>query len=838
MSSFAVKTIIHGHFYQPPREDPWTNQIEDQPSAYPYKNWNLRITKECYAANSYSRVLDNNGKIIDIINNYEYISFNFGPTLLSWLEKKCPDIYKRIVDADKKSVETHNGHGNAIAQVYNHVIMPLQNYEDKKTQVIWGLKDFEKRFGRKSEGIWLAETAVDYETIDLLIDFGIKYIILSPLQAASYWKTGDDKRHDAGKTPVSTNRHYKIKRAAGEIAVFYYDKNLSTAVSFEHLLHNSDNFAQRIMHSRHENDLVVIATDGEIYGHHEPFGDMCLARLIKEYHISKKSIRLMNFGEYLDGNPAHYETEIFLGDDGKGSSWSCSHGVGRWYRDCGCNTGGQPGWNQKWRGPLREGLDALKKEIDQIYINEALKYSPNPVELRNDYIEYILSDYRNEGLAFLNRHIKEDTSKDKIIKILKLLESQKYAMFMYTSCGWFFSEISGIETLQNMHYAFRAINLLGHENEKRLKVILENHLENAVSNIAEYQNGRWILKNRIYKAKKDLSKIAASFISVFKTTNRDIAGGLEFFEYFDAKNYSIKKPFLGSPMHEGNVTVYDKRCRETAEYDFVFVDVTRSEFVICIAGRDKKHLLNEIKKDFSADTLKNEKYVKNGLYVFSKSGLTAEIQKFITEYSYSGKKKTMINDVIRSFNDLKPLLIYYKESKTQLPLIYSTLLKFAGESIFQNLYDGANEFPGRETMLLIMDILYLANHFSISINSGLIKEKFSTILYEKMKAADANIGSETFKKALILIEFCNKTNLIIEKSRVENIVFRLLKENVNGLIDRINSEGDKDAKGRLIVQFRNLIILADNFNINTEEEKKIFFMYVRENRIASSHNIK
>jgi hypothetical protein len=828
LSHFAVKTIIHGHFYQPPREDPWTNQIEEQTSAHPYKNWNLRITKECYGANCYSRVLDNNGKIIDIINNYEYISFNFGPTLLSWLEKKCPDVYKKILEADRKSIELHNGHGNAIAQVYNHVIMPLQNYEDKKTQIIWGLKDFEKRFHRKSEGMWLAETAIDYETIDLLINFGIKYVILSPYQALRYRKIGEERWHDALKSTLPTNRHYKVKRENGEIAVFYYDKKLSTAVSFEHLLHSSDNFANSIMHGRHENDLVVIATDGEIYGHHEPFGDMCLARLIREYHQILGKIKLMNFAEFLADNPPQYETEIYLGDDGLGSSWSCSHGVGRWYKDCGCNTGGQPGWNQKWRGPLREGFNDLKKEIDKIYFNETLKYSQNPIDLRNDYIEYILSDYNNDGLQFLKRNIIHDIKEEDLSRLLKLLESQKYAMFMFTSCGWFFSEISGIETIQNMHYAYRAITLLDEKFHDGLINILENQLEKAESNIKEKHNGKWLLKNVIYNSKKDLARIAASFISVFKATGRDITGSLEFFEYFDVKKYIIKNVLFNSPMHEGSITVFDKRCMESLTFDFLFIELANSDFVICIVDKEKKDLLADIKRDFSNNMIKNEKYIKDGVLLMTKSNLSPEIQKFITEYLYAEKKKNMMQSAIRAFNELRPLLIFYKESNTPLPQIYMALLKFAGESIFQNIYENSNDFPDRDTMLLIMDLLNLVGFFSITINTDLVKEKFAIILYEKLKEVDLNIKyHDVFKKALILIEFCNKTNLIIEKSRVENLIFKLLKENVKGLIEKINFEERVETRNALIMHFRNLIILADNFNINTEKEKDIFFKFIK-----------
>ena len=174
---------IHGHFYQPPRENPWLEEVELQDSAYPYHDWNERITEECYRPNMASRILGPDRKIIDIVNNYSKISFDFGPTLLSWLERHAPDVYQGVIDADKKSQERFSGHGAAIAQAYNHIIMPLANSRDKRTQIAWGIYDFEHRFGRKPEGMWLPETAVDLETLDILAEYGIKFTILSPHQA-------------------------------------------------------------------------------------------------------------------------------------------------------------------------------------------------------------------------------------------------------------------------------------------------------------------------------------------------------------------------------------------------------------------------------------------------------------------------------------------------------------------------------------------------------------------------------------------------------------------------------------------------------------------------------
>jgi len=222
MSQKEVFLTIHGHFYQPPRENPWLESIEAQDSAAPFHDWNERINNECYNPNSLSKIVDSRNRILDVVNNYASMSFNFGPTLLSWMEKYAPLAYERIIKADIKSVQEHDGHGNAIAQVYNHMIMPLANENDKKTQVIWGIKDFETRFGRKPEGMWLAETAVDDESLRILVENGITFTILSPYQALKTKKDGHKDWTDVSWGNIDPGRAYRyyIKSAPGKLIYF------------------------------------------------------------------------------------------------------------------------------------------------------------------------------------------------------------------------------------------------------------------------------------------------------------------------------------------------------------------------------------------------------------------------------------------------------------------------------------------------------------------------------------------------------------------------------------------------------------------------------------------
>jgi len=506
----ARYVCIHGHFYQPPRENPWLEAIEIQDSAYPYHDWNERITAECYAPNSASRNLDGEGRILDIVSNYARISFNFGPTLLSWLEETAPETYGAILDADKKSTEWRSGHGNALAQVYNHVIMPLATGRDRHTQILWGIKDFEYRFKRSPEGMWLAETAVDYETLNLLAESGIRFTILAPRQASKVRRLGTGKWRDVSGSRIDPSRAYLCRLQTGRsIALFFYDGPISQAVAFEGQLKQGEDFAHRLLSgfsdARDWPQLLHIATDGETYGHHQHYGDMGLAYALN-YIESNGLARLTNYGEYLEKYPPTHEVQIF-----ENSSWSCVHGIERWRENCGCHSGGYPGWSQEWRRPLREALDWLRDRLAGIYESAANEYLKDPWSARDDYVQLILnrSDERKE--AFFNLHALRSISDVEKVTVLKLLEMQRHAMLMYTSCGWFFDELSGLETVQILKYAGRAIQLSEDIFSYGLEDTFKARLTLAKSNIPEHENGAIIYENLVMPAMIDLKKVGAHF---------------------------------------------------------------------------------------------------------------------------------------------------------------------------------------------------------------------------------------------------------------------------------------------------------------------------------------
>ncbi len=501
---------IHAHFYQPPRENAWLEAVEYQDSAYPYHDWNERVTAECYAPNSASRILDGDGRILQIVNNYSRISFNFGPTLLSWLEQSSPAVYQAILTADSESQRRFSGHGSAIAQAYNHMILPLATRQDKYTQIQWGIRDFEHRFRRRPEGMWLPETAVDLQTLEVLAELGIKFTILAPNQAGRVRPLGGRawRKVDGGR--IDPSMAYAVRVPGGKtISVFFYDGPISRAIAFEDVLADGKRFSERLLgafsDARTWPQLVHIATDGETYGHHRAYGDMALAFALN--HIeSGEAARLTNYAEYLEKYPPTQEAKV-IGN----TSWSCAHGVERWRSDCGCNSGGHGDWNQRWRSHLRQALDWLRDTAAPRYEAEAGKLFPHPWQTRDAYIDVILDRSRENVVRFMNGQAKRDLSPAEIVRGLNLLELQRYLMLMYTSCGWFFDELSGIETVQVIQYAARALQLAGQLFAEDLAMPFLDLLAQAKSNLPEQGDGRSIYERYVQPAMVDLEKVGAHY---------------------------------------------------------------------------------------------------------------------------------------------------------------------------------------------------------------------------------------------------------------------------------------------------------------------------------------
>jgi alpha-amylase/alpha-mannosidase (GH57 family) len=504
---------IHGHFYQPPRENPWLEAVETQDSAAPYHDWNERICAECYATNGAARIVNNKNQITRIVNNYSRISFNFGPTLLSWVRDNAPRTYRMILDGEKRSRKNFKGHSSAMAQGYNHIIMPLANRRDRITQIRWGIADYQFHYGLPPEGMWLAETAADTETLELLATHGIKFTVLAPHQCKRIRLIGPDNPAwtDTANASVDTSRPYRMRFPSGaSLAVFFYDSPRSRAIAFEGLLNSGENFAARLkggFTEALEAQLVHVATDGESYGHHHRHGEMALAYALRVLE-QDKAIRLTNYGSFLAQFPAQYECEI-----ADNTSWSCAHGVERWRSHCGCN-GGKADWTQEWRAPLRSGLDELRDALIPLTESAGSKLFRNVWDARDAYIDVIL-DHSEESIEqFLRDHAHHRLKPDERVRALELMEMQRHAQLMYTSCGWFFDDISGIETVQIIAYAARVLQLaqrLFGGDAAGLEAAFLAQLAQAQSNDPAAGGGEQIYRSKIRALEVGLEQVAAHY---------------------------------------------------------------------------------------------------------------------------------------------------------------------------------------------------------------------------------------------------------------------------------------------------------------------------------------
>ena len=590
---------IHGHFYQPPRENPWLEAIETQDTATPYHDWNERVCAECYEPNASSRILDARDRISKIVNNYASISFNFGPTLLSWMSQFEKETYAAVLEADRLSRERF-GHGSAIAQAYNHMIMPLANERDQRTQVRWGIRDFETRFGRKPQGMWLPETGVDVASLEALAAEGIEFTILEPHQALRWRPLGAEEWNGHAGT-IDPTMPYQCRLPSGRlIVIFFYDGPISRAIAFEQLLARGENFAHRLLGAfserRDHAQIVNIATDGETYGHHHRHGDMALAYAI-DYINDRKLSRVTNYAQFLAENPPTHEVEVV-----ENTAWSCSHGVGRWERDCGCNTGSSPGWNQQWREPLRSALDWLRDACASIFETQGLAVLRDPWAARDEYIEVVLDRCEETVDAFLARHcfqpdgdetIRDTTSNDRDdavatavlsqarassqvhVTALELLEMQRNAMLMFTSCGWFFNDISGIETVQVLHYAARAIQLAERVSGRSLEADFLQRVAGARSNLPAHGDARQIYEREVIPTRLNLRRVAAHYAvaSLFDHFSYDDTVYCYRVGQADYETYRAGR----ARMAVGSIVITSLITREEASFEFTVIHLGETE---------------------------------------------------------------------------------------------------------------------------------------------------------------------------------------------------------------------------------------------------------------------
>ncbi len=810
---------IHGHFYQPPRENPWLEAIELQDSALPFHDWNERINKECYNPNSVSKIVDSRNRILDIVNNYEHISFNFGPTLLSWMEQFAPLTYERIIKADIESLAEHDGHGNAMAQVYNHIIMPLANENDKITQVKWGIKDFEYRFGRKPEGMWLAETAVDDDTLRVLEENGIKFTVLSPYQALKIRKEGDKEWTDVSWGNIDPARSYRyyIKSAPGKfIDLFFYDGAISKSVAFDELLKDGNKFAKRLRDGvsdcRDYPQLVNIATDGESYGHHTKFGDMALAYVL-QIKAKEEGFTITNYGEYLDKCRSDYEVDIK-----QASSWSCFHGVGRWKEDCGCSTGGHPGWNQKWRKPLRDALDYLRDELAKLFEAEGPKYfNKNCWEVRNNYIDVILDRSSLSVNKFHKENFLPNLSDEDKVKAMELLEIQRQAQLMYTSCGWFFSEISGIETVQIMKYAARAMQLAAVFTKQDYETRFTEILADAKSNITEYGTGRDIFNNFVKPSIVTTKQVASLW--AISSLYQDFEDEEDVYCYSVTRDDYQKVQKGNSNFVVGHIELRSRITLQKSNLMFALMQYSGGDFHCAIKEYSDDFEYNKMKNDLIKTFMLNplteiiraldENFGKD---YFTLKDIFIEERRKILQRLLKDKMEKFAQIYQDMYDEGKGSIYHMQTLGLAIPDEFKIAAEYALSRKFNELIADSNGFVEPAVLQQAMDINLEAKSMGIKLDKQPSNNIFSKKIRQNINRLAYSFEIQQADVVLELFEYIEKLELEVDISEAQNIFFSKIYLNIGEIIESSRNSNRKSDK-RFVEM---LLDIGTKLNINTE----------------------
>lgn len=814
---------IHGHFYQPPRENPWLESVELQDSASPFHDWNERINSECYNPNSVSKIVDNRNKILDVVNNYEFLSFNFGPTLLSWMEEYAPLAYERVIKADIESVGEHDGHGNAIAQVYNHMIMPLANEKDKQTQVIWGIKDFETRFGRKPEGMWLAETAVDDDSLRVLVENGIKYTILSPYQALKFRNLDNKEWTDVSWGNIDPARAYRyyIKSAPDKyIDLFFYDGAISKSVAFDEILKDGNKFIRRLKEGVSENrnysQLINIATDGESYGHHTKFGDMALSYVLR-VRAKEEGFKIVNYAQYLEKHPSYVEVDIK-----QASSWSCFHGVGRWVEDCGCSTGGHPGWNQRWRKPLREALDYLRDELIKIFEKEGKNYFKDSWKARNNYINVILDRSELSVKKFQKENFVPNLSDENKVKAMELLEIQRQAMLMYTSCGWFFSEISGIETTQIMKYAARAIQLAQNFSKKDLEKHFLEILDEAKSNFPEFGTGKDIYEKFVKPSVVSLKQIASLW--AISSLYKDFEDEEDIYCY-KIKKLSYKKVQKGtSKLIIGHIEIQSKITLQKSNLVFALVQYSSGDFHCAIKEfSDENEYLNTQKELFRIFMLNPLTEIIRALdeyfgkEYFTLKDIFIEERRKILQTMLQGKMQKFAQIYQEIYTEGKSSIYHMQSLGLSIPDEFKISAGYALSRQFNDLIVNASGFLDNEIIQQAIDINFEVKKIGIEIDKTLTNKLFSQKISQNISRLAQGLEIQQAEATLEIFDNIEKLELKVDITEAQNIYFNKIFKELNDIIENMSKSSHSSDRKFILI----LLEIGQKLNINTEFYKNM-----------------
>ena len=828
---------IHGHFYQPPRENPWLEIIETEESAHPFHDWNERISFECYRPNAYARTLDNRGKILDIINNYSSISFNFGPTLLPWLEKNFPSVYEKILEADRESLKKL-GHGNAIAQIYDHLIMPLAIDRDKETEVLWGMADFEKRFHRKPEAMWLPETAVNTSTLRVLVKYGMSFLILSPFQALRVSPFGGKKWTDVSQGRIDTTQPYRcfIKDSSGRklldrfIDIFFYNGTISKEIAFGDLLRDGNAFISRFTQFNQESkgrpQLIHIATDGETYGHHKKFGDMALAYALDKGFPSR-GLEVINYGAFLKRFPPVYEVEIDEGPKGEGTSWSCAHGVGRWKEDCGCSTGGRPGWNQKWRKPLREALDLLRDELRLVFEKEGQKIFKDAWEARNGYIEIILDRSSRRIKSFFERYGLKDIHEKERIRGLKLLEMQRHALQMYTSCGWFFADLAGLETIIVLQRAARAIQLGEELTGQGIEEKFVQLLSEAKSNLPEMGKGDQVYQHLVKPRRVTTHNVVNHFAISSLFDGGD--GEKRIFSYRVEKIHYEKLGNEEALLVMGQVRVTSDIIPEPKEFLFGLIPSEKEVFRTWVSERNGDLRFDVLKEKAREGFGKGREEMAKVLTML----LGSEI--FTIQDTFKEERQAIFQKLIQKefeehcqiyadlFDRTKQVVEALSREGLEIPFEIRVAAEVTlSDRLFKEMKGLKRNFKetiGRKRIDQIVEKAkehgyHLRKEKSLSVLNEILMEKLNVL--QESKGSDLSRQSEQVEEVMQLLDSAKKWDFEISLGEAQNLMGQMLEECFGNLEKCWWGEGNEKPF------HPSLVILAEKLGFNVERFSKMF----------------
>ncbi|MCK6559969.1 DUF3536 domain-containing protein [candidate division KSB1 bacterium] len=823
---------IHGHFYQPPRENPWTEAIERQDGAAPFHDWNERIDHECYTPNAYARISDHDNRITTIANNFEWISFNFGPTLLSWLEKFSPRTYERILAADRNSLRRHPGHGAALAQAYNHAILPLCNEQDLNTQIRWGLADFRYRFGREPEALWLPETAVNERVMRALIAHQMKYVILSPYQARRVRPLagGDWRAVEQGEIDVTQPYRWFDRNAGGEripgrfIDVFFYHGGLARGVGFEHLVRDAKHFAGQVdaafsNHGSNQPQLVSIATDGETYGHHEHFAERGLAYLLQRA-APQRDIAITTYGAYLAEHPPQQEVDLKTGPNGEGTAWSCAHGVGRWARNCGCRSGGPAEWQQEWRAPLREALDQLRDELNQLALEFGEPLFKDLPAARDGYIAVILQRTPERLQSFLDRHQRQPLSPEQKIAAIKLMEMLRNAQLMYTSCGWFFTELSGIETVQIIQYAARAIQLAEALSRRPFEENFLRNLKAAPSNVKAYRDGEGVYDKLVRPAIVSFTRVINTY--AFRALFFEAPAQEKLYHYSLQREDLTTAAAAGASLLTGLVQAQSGITTESLRYGFALIKHGSADTAQCFIRRvtgtwnyhtqrdalvQRLHAGSEL-ADYLQKHWAMQGYGLQNIFLEERQQLIRlMLQDRLDEIGEAYRQLYEDNlTLIRNLRDLGATI----PEELSVPARYTLSLELRRE------IERLGETTETEAYRRCLEISRLAEKLGIELSTEWAGQHLQAMLEKRLHALSANFGPACCQEILSLIDIAQKLKLRLTPDHIQNTIFELLQDRVQPLIDTVAA----DPQNRQAYELSTLFLqIAYHFNFNIKAYK-------------------